>query len=60
MALIRLVYEKGETSYLRLLTAQRGQSEARVRYINSVREWWAAKIELDGLLLIGGLQKPAE
>eukprot|EP00913_Durusdinium_trenchii_P028464 g26692.t1 len=58
LELVKSVFDKGETTYLRLLTAQRSNFQARVSYLNAVREWWSAKLEIDGLLLKDGLQDP--
>ncbi|MCH8830362.1 MAG: TolC family protein [Planctomycetes bacterium] len=60
LRLIKEVFEKGEASYLRLLTAQRSNSEAQVRYRIASRAWWTAKLEIDGLLLMGGLKNPGD
>ncbi|MEX0715623.1 MAG: TolC family protein [Planctomycetaceae bacterium] len=58
--LVEEIYEQGEIDYLRLLTAQRTNFQTQVDYLNAVREWWTAKLEIDGLLLVGGLDAPSE
>ena len=48
-------YGKGQLRYLRFLTAQRAYFQANIQYLSALRNWWAAKLEIDGLLLSGGL-----
>ena len=51
-------YRAGESGYLTLLTAQRTYFQTNLAYIGALRELWAASLEIDGLLLTGGLQRP--
>jgi cobalt-zinc-cadmium efflux system outer membrane protein len=51
-------YLAGEFGYVTLLTAQRTYFGVSLDYLNSLRELWARSIELEGLLLSGGLQPP--
>jgi len=48
---------EGEFGYLTLLTAQRTYSNDSLEYLANLQEFWARAIELDGLLLTGGLEK---
>ncbi len=53
--LVTKLYEAGESNYLALLTAQRTYFRTNLAYVESLRQLWAASLEIDGLLLIGGL-----
>lgn len=44
-------YQAGEIGYLDLLTAQRTYSQTNLAYIEALGELWAARIEIEGLLL---------
>lgn len=48
-------YEAGEIDYLDLLGAQRTNSQTNLAYIEALGQLWAAKIEIEGLLLKGSL-----
>ncbi len=61
MKLLRDAYKaEGRIDFLRLLFAQRTNFTTQIDYVNALRQWWAAKLEIDGLLLTGGLQRPAK
>ncbi len=49
-------YREGEFDYLRLLTAQRTYFAANLEYIDALRQLWQRSVELDGLMLTGGLK----
>ena len=53
-------YEAGEFDFLRVLTARQTLFQAEVDYIASLTNLRQSLIELDGLLLTGGLSDPAE
>ena len=57
--LIGAGYREGEFGYLELLTAQRTFFDVNLNYLNSLGQLWAQTVELEGLLLRGGLE-PAE
>jgi cobalt-zinc-cadmium efflux system outer membrane protein len=48
---ITVGYRAGEFGYLGLLTAQRTFFQTSLAYLDGQRELWAAKMEIDGLLL---------
>ena len=58
LRLVRKGYNQGQFDFLRLLTTQRTYFQTNIAYLESVQKWWTAKLEIDGLLLIGGLEKP--
>ncbi len=58
LELNRRGYEEGEFGYLELLTAQRTYFSANLDYLSSLGELWATSVELEGLLLSGGLERP--
>ncbi len=49
-------YELGEVAYLELLTAQTSYSQTSLAYLEALGELWAAKLEIDGLLLKDSLE----
>jgi cobalt-zinc-cadmium efflux system outer membrane protein len=49
-------YREGEFGYLTLLTAQRTFFDVNLSYLNSLSQLWAQTVELEGLLLRGGLE----
>ena len=51
-------YREGEFGYLELLTAQRTFFGANLAYLESLQQLWTQSVELEGLLLSGGLQAP--
>jgi cobalt-zinc-cadmium efflux system outer membrane protein len=55
MELVAIAYTAGETNYLAMLTAQRTYFRTNLAYVESLRQLWAASLEIDGLLLTGGL-----
>ena len=57
--LVATGYQEGEFGYLTLLTAQRTFFDVNLSYLNSLSQLWAQTVELEGLLLRGGLE-PAE
>jgi outer membrane protein TolC len=56
--LTRTGYEQGEFSYLELLTAQQTFSRTNLAYVSRLRELWLATVQIDGMLLSGGLEAP--
>ena len=57
--LTRVGYREGEFAYLALLTAQRTFHDTMLNYLSSLEDLWARSVELEGMLLRGGLQAPA-
>jgi cobalt-zinc-cadmium efflux system outer membrane protein len=55
--LVRAGYREGEFGYLSLLTAQRTFFNVSLEYLASWQEFWAETIEIEGMLLKGGLQR---
>jgi len=49
-------YEEGEFDFLRVLTARRELFAARIDYVKSLAELRIAAIEIQGLMLTGGLE----
>jgi cobalt-zinc-cadmium efflux system outer membrane protein len=49
-------YRAGEFSYLRLLAAQVTYFNVNLTYLNNLWELWARSVEIEGLLLTGGLE----
>ena len=49
-------YQEGEFGYLELLTAQRTYFDANLSYLDSLDQLWAQTVDLEGLLLRGGLE----
>jgi cobalt-zinc-cadmium efflux system outer membrane protein len=47
-----------EFGYLTLLTSQRTFFSVSLKYLANLREMWAQTVELEGMLLGGGLQRP--
>ncbi|MHB0958848.1 MAG: TolC family protein [Pirellulaceae bacterium] len=58
LELTRAGYQQSEFSYLELLTAQQTYSRTNLAYIDRLRELWLSAVEIDGLLLTGGLDAP--
>lgn len=56
--LAQAAYRAGELGYISLLTAQRTFSQTNLAYLDSLRELWAASLEIEGLLLTGSLDEP--
>lgn len=56
LALTRLGYREGEFGYLTLLVAERTYRDVSLDYYDSLEEMWSQTVELEGLLLRGGLQ----
>jgi len=56
--LISLGRREGEFGYLTLLTAQRTYFSVNLDYLAHLRALWAQSVELEGMLLSGGLQGP--
>jgi cobalt-zinc-cadmium efflux system outer membrane protein len=48
-------YEAGELDFLRVLTARRDLFEARMNYISAMTELRVSAVEIQGMLLTGGL-----
>lgn len=55
LSLSQKAYDEGEFDFLRVLIARRDLFEARVNYVTSLTELRAAAVEIQGLLLTGGL-----
>jgi len=58
LRLANLGYQAGEFGYVTLLTAQRTYFGVNLEYLNSLTELWARSVELEGMLLSGGLEGP--
>lgn len=56
LELVGTGYREGEFDYLSLLTAQRTFFAANLEYLDALRELWQRSVELDGLMLTGGLK----
>ena len=56
--LVRKGYQQGAFGYLELLTAQRTYFRVNLAYLESLRELWLSDVEIEGLLLTGGLASP--
>ena len=56
--MIRIGYQEGEFDYLKLLTAQRTYFSANLEYLVNLGELWTQSVELEGMLLTGGLERP--
>jgi len=50
-------YEVGEVAYLELLTAQTNYSQTNLAYLEALGELWAARVEIEGLLLKDSLSQ---
>jgi len=55
LELVRTGYREGEFGYLELLNAQRTLFNVNLSYLANLRELWIRAIELEGLLIHGGL-----
>ncbi len=55
--IVTSAYQKGEFGYLRLLTTQRTYFQTNIAYLDAIKSWWAAKLQIDGVLLMGGLSE---
>ncbi|MCA9072298.1 MAG: TolC family protein, partial [Planctomycetaceae bacterium] len=53
-------YQAGEIDFLRVLTAQRTYVENQVDYIAALAELQSAQVQIDGLLITGGLKNPSQ
>lgn len=58
LSLVNENYRGGEASFLQLLTAQRTYVQTNLTYLDSLRELWAAFLEIEGLLLRDSLDQP--
>ena len=58
LELTRAGYQQSEFGYLELLTAQQTYSRTTLAYIARLRELWLSAVQIDGMLLSGGLQAP--
>lgn len=56
--LAQAAYRAGELGFISLLTAQRTFSQTNLAYLDSLRDLWAASLEIEGLLLTGSLDEP--
>ena len=50
-------YKAGEVGYLDMLTAQRTYFQTNLAYVESLRELWRSRLQIDGLLLDGSLDE---
>jgi outer membrane protein, heavy metal efflux system len=57
--LVRAGYRQGEFPYLTMLTAQRTYFQVNLLYLEGLRELWTRSVEIEGLLLAGGLGEAA-
>ena len=58
LELVRTGYQQGEFGYLQLLTAQQTYSRTNLAYVERLRELRLRAVEIQGMLLTGGLQSP--
>jgi cobalt-zinc-cadmium efflux system outer membrane protein len=58
LELTRRGYEQGEFPYLALLTAQQTFARTNLAYVARLRELWLATVQIQGMLLNGGLELP--
>jgi cobalt-zinc-cadmium efflux system outer membrane protein len=58
LELVRTGYQQGEFGYLQLLTAQQTYSRTNLAYIERLRELRLRAVDIQGMLLTGGLQAP--
>lgn len=58
LELVRTGYQQGEFGYLQLLTAQQTYSRTNLAYIERLRELRPRAVDIQGMLLTGGLQTP--
>lgn len=58
LELTRAGYRLGEFDYLTLLTAQRTYFSASLEYLAYLSTLWARSVQLEGMLLTGGLERP--
>ncbi|MHB8972727.1 MAG: TolC family protein [Pirellulaceae bacterium] len=58
LELTRAGYQQSEFGYLELLTAQQTYSRTNLAYIERLRELWLSAVQIDGMLLLGGLEAP--
>ncbi len=56
LELVQAGYREGEFGYLTLLTAQRTYFGVSLDYLRSLRDLWTQSVQMEGLLLGGGLQ----
>jgi outer membrane protein, heavy metal efflux system len=60
LELIETGYRQGEFGYLQLLTAQQTYSRMNLAYVERLRELRLRAVEIQGMLLTGGLQAPGQ
>ena len=59
LELLSEVYRtEGRIDFVRLLIAQKTNFQAQMDYLGALRDWWSARLEIDGLLLTDGLARP--
>lgn len=58
--LVQRGYSLGEVGYLDLLTAQKTYMQTNLAYLDSLGSLWQNYTKIDGLLLEGSLDRPAE
>jgi cobalt-zinc-cadmium efflux system outer membrane protein len=58
LQLVTTGYQAGELDYLILLTAQRTLFQTRLAELDALGELWAARAQIEGLLLAGSLSTP--
>ena len=49
---------EGRIDFVRLLFAQKTNFQAQMDYLGALRDWWSARLQIDGLLLTDGLASP--
>ena len=56
LKLVQAGYQQGEFGYLELLTAQRTYTQVSLAYLQAIRELRVSAVQVEGLLVTGGLQ----
>ena len=61
LELLSKIYRtEGRIDFVRLLIAQKTNFQAQMDYLGALRDWWSARLEIDGLLLTDGLAIPVD
>ncbi len=58
--LMKQARDGGEYDFLRVLTARRAFFDASINYVNAMRDFASADARINGMLLTGGLNGPAD
>jgi cobalt-zinc-cadmium efflux system outer membrane protein len=53
-------YREGEFAYLTMLTAERTYHDSTLKYLANLEDLWRHSVELEGMLLRGGLQRAGD